>query len=59
MPSLCTLRKKLGPLRPDHFVDIIAVDGDPLRDEGALMRVKFVMKDGLSLGSSDVTLAVT
>lgn len=56
---MCTLRKKLGPLRPDHFVDIIAVDGDPLRDEGALMRVKFVMKDGLSLGSSDVTLAVT
>jgi imidazolonepropionase-like amidohydrolase len=33
-------------IRTGAFADIIAVDGDPLTDFGALERVKFVMKNG-------------
>ena len=37
---------ELGVITPGAFADIIAVDGDPLHDIGALQRVRFVMKDG-------------
>jgi len=37
---------KLGVLAPGALADIIAVDGDPLRDIKALENVQFVMKDG-------------
>jgi imidazolonepropionase-like amidohydrolase len=37
----------LGAIEPGKFADIIAVDGDPLRDISELERVKFVMKGGV------------
>ena len=37
---------KAGSLDPGAWGDIIAVDGDPLKDVTALERVKFVMKGG-------------
>jgi imidazolonepropionase-like amidohydrolase len=43
---LLGLEGKAGSIEANHFADIIAVDGDPLADVSALMRVKFVMKDG-------------
>jgi imidazolonepropionase-like amidohydrolase len=35
-----------GAIETGKFADIIAVDGDPLRDISELERVKFVMKGG-------------
>ena len=37
---------KVGGLEPGAWADIIAVDGDPLKDVTTLERVKFVMKGG-------------
>lgn len=37
---------KIGTIEPGKWADIIAVDGDPLRDIGTLQHVKFVMKGG-------------
>jgi imidazolonepropionase-like amidohydrolase len=37
---------KVGSLDPGAWADIIAVDGDPLKDVTTLERVKFVMKGG-------------
>jgi len=37
---------KVGSLEPGAWADIIAVDGDPLKDVTTLERVKFVMKAG-------------
>jgi imidazolonepropionase-like amidohydrolase len=37
---------RVGTLEPGRFADLIAVDGDPLADVGALNRVTFVMKGG-------------
>ena len=37
---------ELGVIAPGAYADIIAVDGDPLHDIGALQKVHFVMKDG-------------
>jgi imidazolonepropionase-like amidohydrolase len=37
---------KIGTIEPGKWADIIAVDGDPLRDVTTLERVKFVMKGG-------------
>jgi len=36
----------LGEIAPGKFADIIAVDGDPLKDVTELERVRFVMKAG-------------
>ncbi len=38
---------KVGVIEPNHFADIIAVDGDPLADVTTLEGVKFVMKGGI------------
>ena len=40
------MQGKLGVLAPGAFADIIAVNGDPLRDVKVLQDVQFVMKDG-------------
>ena len=37
---------KVGILEPGAWADVIAVDGDPLKDVTTLERVKFVMKGG-------------
>jgi len=37
---------KIGTIEPGKWADIIAVDGDPLRDITTLQHVKFVMKGG-------------
>ena len=37
---------KVGTLEPGAWADIVAVDGDPLKDVTALEHVKFVMKSG-------------
>jgi len=34
-------------LEPGAWADIVAVDGDPLKDVTTLERVKFVMKGGV------------
>lgn len=38
---------KVGVIAPGAFADIIAVDGDPLKDVAELEHVKFVMKGGV------------
>jgi imidazolonepropionase-like amidohydrolase len=35
-----------GAIRPGMYADIIATQGDPLEDVGALKQVSFVMKYG-------------
>ena len=37
---------QIGVVAPGAYADIIAVDGDPLRDIKVLGTVPFVMKDG-------------
>ena len=37
---------KVGTIEPGKWADIIAVDGDPLKDVTTLEQVKFVMKGG-------------
>ena len=44
--DLLRLGSEIGSLEPGHRADIIAVDGDPLKDISTLERVCFVMKDG-------------
>lgn len=45
--ELLRLDKELGALEPGKVADVIAVEGDPLRDIRALAQVPFVMKGGV------------
>ena len=42
---------KVGELTPGHWADVIAVDGDPLKDVKILQHVSFVMKSGVVMKS--------
>jgi imidazolonepropionase-like amidohydrolase len=37
---------RIGSIQSGRFADIVAVDGDPLKDIGQLQKVRFVMKGG-------------
>jgi len=37
---------RIGAIEPGHYADVVAVDGDPLADIGAMGKVVFVMKGG-------------
>jgi len=43
----CRVDSTVGTIEPGKRADLIAVDGDPLRDIGAMERVREVMKDGV------------
>jgi imidazolonepropionase-like amidohydrolase len=38
---------QIGELKAGFYADVIAVDGDPLKDISAVKNVKFVMKGGV------------
>jgi imidazolonepropionase-like amidohydrolase len=44
--ELLQAERDLGAIEAGKFADIVAVDGDPLKDISELERVKFVMKGG-------------
>jgi imidazolonepropionase-like amidohydrolase len=45
--ALLGMEKTLGAVAPGYFADIVAVEGDPLKDIGAVTRnVRWVMKGG-------------
>ena len=39
--------ERIGALTPGMLADVIAVDGNQLKDLAALQRVSFVMKEGV------------
>ncbi|MCY1078776.1 amidohydrolase family protein [Archangium lansingense] len=44
--ELLRMQDQIGSLEPNKLADLLAVEGDPLKDIGALKQVRFVMKDG-------------
>ena len=44
--ELLRMEKEIGTIEAGKFADIVAVEGNPLADIGALTKVKFVMKAG-------------
>jgi imidazolonepropionase-like amidohydrolase len=51
--ELLTWTDKVGAIEPEHYADIIAVDGDPLADVTILQHVNFVMKGGAVVKGND------
>ena len=47
--ELLRLGSEIGTLEPGRSADLIAVDGDPLKDITTLERVRFVMKNGKTI----------
>jgi imidazolonepropionase-like amidohydrolase len=43
----CRMDKEIGTLEPGKRADLIAIDGDPLKDITAMRRVSRVVKDGV------------
>jgi imidazolonepropionase-like amidohydrolase len=41
------LESKVGRIAPGMLADLVAVEGDPIREIGALRRVKMVMQGGV------------
>jgi imidazolonepropionase-like amidohydrolase len=50
--TLLGVESTIGTIQKDKLADIIAVDGDPLKDISAMGKVVFVMKDGKVYKSS-------
>jgi imidazolonepropionase-like amidohydrolase len=44
--ELLQMSNNIGSLEPDHYADIVAIDGNPLKDIGSVEKVVFVMKGG-------------
>jgi imidazolonepropionase-like amidohydrolase len=44
----CRIDKDVGTLQPGKRADLIAIDGDPLKDMAAMERVRTVVKDGVT-----------
>ena len=44
----CRIDEQVGTLAPGKRADLIAIDGDPLKDIQAMRRVSLVMKDGVT-----------
>ncbi|MBN8232563.1 amidohydrolase family protein [Corallococcus macrosporus] len=44
--ELLRMQDRIGSLEPNKLADVVAVEGDPLKDLRALKQVRFVMKDG-------------
>ena len=44
--EMLDMQGKIGVIAAGAYADIVAVDGDPLRDVKLLESVQFVMKDG-------------
>jgi len=40
------MESQIGTIEPGKLADVIAVEGNPLEESGALARVSFVMKAG-------------
>ena len=43
----CRIDDQVGTIQPGRRADLIALDGDPLKDMAALERVSLVMKNGV------------
>ncbi len=45
--ELLGMERDLGSVEPGKMADLVAVEGDPLKDIAAIERVRFVMKEGV------------
>ena len=44
--ELLRMSNDVGALEPNHYADVLAVEGDPMLDVNVVSRVVFVMKGG-------------